>query len=429
MKKSLYIPILAAVALLFSSCEQEYTQSTNWGDWEIFRGYMQFSTAVSTSTRADKVLNMKGRDFGVIGYKYSGTTNWETAKAVTRPMTDFYNQQVFCDANGVCTYDVDITKNGNQLKQWEDDSRYAFFAYHPFKFEGSGITLSNSDVVGTPYLTYTYGWLEEANTGDPVIAYNDSRVFDLMTAEDINCDGSRNVALGFKHRLFAIEVLANNYNENEYEYEYEKDENGTILTDEHGNPIIKKDAEGNKVFAKDADGNKIILKDNSQSVSNLILSIKGLNRTSMEIPLLDSEVENNIKYTSGSVGEDNIVTFNISGRKVDIPAFDVIITEEDGSIRGGGYASSISKLGSANGSGYVMLIPQYGELEFALNWVWDKNDTEFNPENVSNTLKSTMEFEAGKLYQIIINFVGSGVTIALIEAGSWDTLNVPYTFE
>jgi hypothetical protein len=40
-----------------------------------------------------------------------------------------------------------------------------------------------------------------------------------------------------------------------------------------------------------------------------------------------------------------------------------------------------------------------------------------------------MEFKAGKLYQIIINFVGSGVTIALIEAGSWDTKDVPYTFE
>lgn len=428
MKKSLYISILMAVSALFSSCEQEYTSGTDWGDWEIFNGYMQFSTSVPT--RADKVVsNLRGRDFGVIGYQYSKTTNWGSAKVITKPMPDFYKQKVNCADNGVCEYDIDIAEPGNQLKQWDSDSRYAFFAYHPY--DGAGISLSSEENVSTPTLTYTYGWLADANSGTTIAAHSDNRIFDLMTAEDIDLDGSRNVALNFKHRLFAIEVLANNYNENEYEYEYETDEKGNILNDKYGNPIIKTDENGNKVFAKDKDGNKKITKNNTQAISDLVLRIKGLSRTSMTIPLQDSEVERGTTYTTGTVGgNDNTVAFNISNKKVEIPAFDVTITdEEDGTIRGGGYASSISKYGSENSTGYVMLIPQYGELNFSLNWTWEKNDAEFNTENVTNTLKSTMEFEAGKLYQIIINFVGSGVTIALIEAGSWDTKNVPYTFE
>jgi hypothetical protein len=40
-----------------------------------------------------------------------------------------------------------------------------------------------------------------------------------------------------------------------------------------------------------------------------------------------------------------------------------------------------------------------------------------------------MDFIAGKLYQIIINYVGDGITIALIEAGAWDYQDVYHTFE
>ena len=61
-------------------------------------------------------------------------------------------------------------------------------------------------------------------------------------------------------------------------------------------------------------------------------------------------------------------------------------------------------------------------MDFTVNWT----DA---PNNFEKTISTNMNFEAGKLYQIIINFVGDGITIALIEAGAWDYKSVTHTFE
>lgn len=449
MKKSFYILIFAILSSLLCSCEKE--PLTNGGEsyYPIFNGYMQFSTFVPT--RAEKVLDMKGRTFGVIGYQYSGTTDWNAAKALATPMKDFYNQEVECHDDGVCTYDIDKGTAENQLKQWESGSRYAFFAYHPY--EGSGISLSGKDAVGTPYLTYKYNWRDEANAGDRIDVHKRNDVFDLMTGEDINCDGSKKVALAFRHRLFGLEVLANNYNENVYVYEYETDADGNQILDDKGNPKVKVDADGDPIPAKDDNGNPIYAEweedvldangnptgekrkvsgDKRQRITDLVVKVGGLKYYEMSIPLLDSEVEDNIEYTTGQVGtyndNDNVyeVRFGISTREVVVPAFNQV--ERDGSKSGRGIPTSISKKGTPNSNGYVMLIPQKHEgtqkMKFTVSWTEASNFA-----SVHNSLDSSLEFEAGRLYQIIINFVGSGVTIALIEAGSWDTKDVPYTFE
>ena len=109
MRKFIYI--LFATALLATSCEKEQKHIVQDGELPIHRGYMQFSTGVST--RAQLVTDMKTQSFGVLGYKYSSTTNWSTAKPVTPPNT-FYNLEVSCAANGTCTYDAypsDPSKN------------------------------------------------------------------------------------------------------------------------------------------------------------------------------------------------------------------------------------------------------------------------------------------------------------------------------
>ena len=113
MKRYIILSFIAASALLFASCEQETQPTYPNGELPIFRGYMQFSTDVST--RADLATNMRGRNFGVFGYEYNTTTTWNYAKANTTPQT-FYNQKVECDSEGICTYDVDVTQGGNQFK-------------------------------------------------------------------------------------------------------------------------------------------------------------------------------------------------------------------------------------------------------------------------------------------------------------------------
>ena len=369
---------------------------------------MQFSTQVST--RGHLAETMRGKNFGVIGFRYSETSDWGTSKSTASPGTWFYNQKVECDDYGVCEYDPE--------QQW-GNYNYSFFAYHPYN--GAGISLSNPNAVDTPMLTYEYSWL---NTNGNISLYDsNSPSFDLMTAEDIDVDGtgSGTVSLEFNHRLFAFEVLANNYNENTYEYEL----------DANGDPVLDKD--GNKVFKLDANGNKIIVENARQKISSLTLTLEGLANTKMQIPLsmLNDEENEKIKYTKGDVGKR---TFKLSDETLIIPAFNETVERtfnDEKEVCGAGVATSISKYGSSNGS-YLFLIPQEGTtagVTGTLNWTELEYFVAGGGE-VSNTFNSTITFYPGVLYQIHINFVGDGITIALIEAGAWDSsAEVTHSFE
>lgn len=352
----------------------------NNGELPIFHGYMQFSTKVS-DTRAHLADNMKGKHFGVIGFKYATTTDWSTVKSTFTPGDWFFNVDVECDTNGTCSYDP--------MKQWENN-KYSFFAYHPYN--GSGITLSESTDVNTPMLTYTYSWF--GKTGDISLYDSSSPSFDLMTAEAIDVDGSGSgtVTLDFKHRMFAFEILANNYNEN---------------------------SEGTT--------------DAQQKISGLKLTLEGLKYTSMTIPLSMLDNENDkIEYIEGvGVGKR---TFKISDEQLTIPAFNETIERTfngETEVCGAGVETSISKYGSENG-GYLFLIPQEESNDGVTGTLtWNELDDFIKDGGeVTNTFNSTIAFEPGILYQIHINFVGDGITIALIEAGAWDAHpDVEHTFE
>ena len=363
------------------------------GKLPIHYGYMQFSTDVST--RAQLVTDMKGKSFGVLGYQYSPTTNWATAKPVTAPMTDFYNLEVSCADDGICSYDAFPTDDSKDLKEWEE-SNYSFFAYYPK--DGAGITRSEKTATNTPTLTYTYDWLNGSgkdwfkesystvNTKGEVVKLDVVRlyheevpVYDLMTAEavDVNGHGSGKVGLDFKHRMFALEVLANNYNEN---------------------------TEGTS--------------DAREFISGLVLTLKGLKHSSMTIPMSMQGGEKAPSYDGIEPGTRNFLISDPEEMVV-VPAFN-----ETYEGRGEGVPTSISKLGSKNG-GYLMLIPQTTGLEGTLYW---KELSNF-PGTVATNFTSSIEFKAGRLYQLYINYAGDGITIALIEAGAWDVFDVEHKFE
>ena len=414
MKRYSIFAIISTLTLLFTSCEQEPQPTWPDGELPIFNGYMQFSTEVST--RSDLATNMRGRDFGVLGYSYSYTSNWDTAKKLATPDI-FYNQEVSCSENGICSYDIDNNQaNGNQLVPWNATKWYTFFAYSPYN--GGGITLSKDDVVNTPYLTYNYAWLDEALSREEITAHGNNQMFDLMTAEAADADGSTNVGINFKHRLFAIEVLANNYNESAFEMEQKIDENGNPVVDNAGKPVmvVKRDSDGKPILLLDGEGKPV--NDQSKKISGMTLTIKGLTHTSMTIPLSMRSGEKEIEYTSSDELKDKAVEFNIQNQEVTIPAFND--PQPDG--RGEGVATSISKFGCVNNDGYLMFIPQNEALSFTVDWPEA-------PDDFKETIDSSINFEAGKLYQIIINFVGSGITIALIEAGAWDYQTVIHRFE
>lgn len=413
MKRCKIFSFIAASVLLLASCEQEPQPTYPNRELPIFNGYMQFSTEVST--RADLATNMRGRNFGVLGYSYSYTTDWDAAKKLAVPDT-FYDQEVTCGSNGICSYDISAD-DGKQLKLWNATKWYTFFAYSPY--QGAGISLSDATKEGTPYLTYEYAWKAQAEAGGDINVFDNNEMFDLMTAEHIDADGSTSVGLNFKHRLFAIEVLANNYNESAFVMEQKIDENGNPVM------VVKRDSDGKPILETNTDGTPV--NDQTKSIQGLTLTVQGLTHTSMTIPLsMRSEEMENIKYYP--VGndatyplKDKNVMFNVQNQGATIPAFND--PQPDG--RGGGVATSISKMGNKNSDGYLMFIPQDGHvLVFSVKWT-DALNNEYEKTITSNITK----FDAGKLYQIIINFVGDGITIALIEAGAWDYRTVTHRFE
>ena len=139
----------------------------------------------------------------------------------------------------------------------------------------------------------------------------------------------------------------------------------------------------------------------------------------MTIPLSMQGDEADPVYGGTAPGTRSFLITDPYKGGIEIPAFNEVT--EDG--RGAGVATSVSKLGGRNNNaGYLMLIPQSQSLDFTVNWT-------NAPSNFERTINTNMDFEAGKLYQIIINFVGSGITIALIEAGAWDYQVVKHTFE
>lgn len=460
MKKG-YIYILLGTIFCTLSCDNQDTSDIFADPWEHFAGYMQFYTGVNNGisiTRGELVDQMRkeGRSFGVRGYMYDNTTSWDVYKngSLAKPNlfdAKEHNLQVSC-SGGMWTYDSDATLDGVNDKPWDATKKYTFYAYHPYN--GKGITLSNASLVGVPYFDYTYGWRGSNNVTVP----GNENIIDLMTANatDVSGQSGKSIGFDFDHRLFAIEVLANNYNENYFKaidkedntfgFEYQIDGSGNLygIKDYAEYNEIKRDGiigSYNGEFGyyflpgsstpvvervvKNADGTEttVYRRWSRKEISNLKITLKGLKHTSTRMyfnPAEGDDVPNN--QPPGDV------TFQITNQEVGIPAFDDVLDAGTEFERGGGVATSVSYWGSQAHDGYLMLIPQ-GSAPITCVLEWDERLKDTTGDNTQNQITTSVNFEAGRLYQVIINYIGESITIALIEAGKWTPHSVNYTFE
>lgn len=182
--------LFAAVALLgFVACEDEIGQGTeNPPIYIPENGYIFFDSEVKT--RGTLIENTLPYDFGVVGYKYSGT-NWTGYKAKAKP-------NVFVD-NGTPMDNETVVWDGTShnyepLVEWTEDT-YAFFAYYP-----ATMPVSGKDYEGTPYLTYN------VDRNDP------TKLVDVMTSSVIGTSAAvKSVSFHMKHRLSAVSLYARSY--------------------------------------------------------------------------------------------------------------------------------------------------------------------------------------------------------------------------
>lgn len=365
------------IAVAFASCEKPSVESST--DIELIpaAGYIRFSTGVAT--KAPIIENLRGKSFGVLGYSYGFNSNWDIARPLATPEL-FYDLTVVCAAeNGVCTYDMNnLPEDGNQLQPWNLAKKYSFFSYYPMSSSDNGISISGQNAVNMPTVTYSLP-LKSQTSGE----VDPDDLQDLMTASAIDMTaGVGLVGFTFQHRLFCIEVLAQNFNTE------------NIIENEDGTTT-----------SIDAD----------EYISNLKLTIDNLAYQEITVPMMKGDELTQSTVVANSYGA---VDFRLleSSEEVKVPSHD----------EGAGVVS----LSGTDGSKIVMLVPQdasdtkmTGSLSFNLK---NSVGTEVT---VTRNFESDINFQEGKKYTIVISFTGETIVIALAESGAWEPYPVNYEFE
>lgn len=209
MKKVSNIISLALVFASLCSCEVKPLEQPQ-PDVDGPSDYLPIEFGVNISTRAQIVAGGEGatlEELGVIGYQYANQagSNWNTAKATTRP-------NVFTDHPQTLTlngnyYDVmDKDTGGPKLYYWTGN-KYAFFAVCPLG--NSNVVISGDELPDTPYVTYK---LDKSSVDGMADVMTSSRT-DLTAS-------SRYVTFNMIHRLSAVDVDVCNI----YEYSYKVDD-------------------------------------------------------------------------------------------------------------------------------------------------------------------------------------------------------------
>ena len=187
-----------SVILMMTACNKSESSPVQ----EEFGAYIFFSQRVQTKAELITTASMNGKTFGVVGYKYANTTDWNAVKATATP-TVFASvpQPVTCSEGGYGTY--------SPLQGWSNTQKYAFFAYYP-----TNATLVNT--TGVPVVKYTLA--EDDSATDANEMYQS--MADVMTATprtDLywNSASANNVANGevtfsFAHRLSSVGVKIKN---------------------------------------------------------------------------------------------------------------------------------------------------------------------------------------------------------------------------
>ena len=371
-----YIQHIILLSLLIVICACSGDDSDNGIEIKVpTAGYIHFGTESKTTRASNIVEDMTGKDFDVIAFQYSYSSDWNTFKATGTPASSKFPfpTHVTHSTNSLWTYDASSTNNGQALVEWDNASKYAFFAYYPQSGTGSCIqTATTRNTAGTPAITYTV-----PSSTDPS-ALKDVMIASMMDVTN-NSDGT--VYFFFRHCLSCITIEARNLDEVENSDDHSKDQTISdlklyITSDLWGSLTIPLD-----YTIEQTPGNK--------TSTTKEYSIFG-SSTTVNVPAL---VKGNSLQTVPVSGDNNIFIIPQTAAK-------------NGHLKG--YLSftdknAEKKIGKENVTGYT----------YDSNLVFDAN----------------RDFEAGHKYSLIINFANGQISIAIIDTNDWTDVNQTITFE
>lgn len=377
--------------IIFVSCQKNNYDSTN----PVYSegGLISFSTKVET--KAPIIESLKGRNFGVYGFKYSANTDWSTAKTKATPNT-FMNQFVTCSTSGACSYEyTPIIVDGNNINadlileskklEWELSRRYSFFAYFPYDGESNSCIVSSGltyqDKNEEPQPNYEVPYIEYTMPAVGDDGYIDgSELLDIMTAKKIDhtVSNGTEVRFSFNHRLFCIDLYGHN-------------------------------------FVEDV------------TISNLSVTISGIRYNKSKIYLdkdrkvydesLKQEVPASSEPSTANNWDPNSqIKFKLLGQNESVD-----ITKDE---------SSKSIIDNK-----IMLIPQDSSKGKGLTFTiqFDKT-TIVGEESVTKTVTVSSEefninFQEGVKYDLTLNFISDSVTLIDVTTSDWENKDVNHTFQ
>jgi hypothetical protein len=363
MRRFSYIFILFAA--LFCGCNDNTIDPS--GDEQIVvptKPYIYLDAAVSTRGTLVEGTTLPD-NFGVYGFTYAFNNDWDTYKVTAKP-------NVFATAPQHVTYSNGSYKY-NPIKEW-DGGKYTFFAFYP-----SDLNVSDGNVEGTPYLTYSPNF---NNVGNHI---------DVMTAmfEDTSLSSSPYVYFDFYHRLSAVDVVAMNF----YEHNYQGD-------------------------------------DDTMVSEKIVIELVGL-----------SLAFENVQYKTAKIYMDKRIpserTLADAGTN---PSYS-IYTEGSGYALAIDYNtdSTLKPVTSFLGKSMIFIPQENNDLTVTTNisyrkrrpngeYLIDETDNN-NVFTVTKTTPFNQPLKEGSRYFLQMSFTSSAVSISIITSDEWDDIEVDYEFE
>ncbi|MBO5855750.1 MAG: hypothetical protein J6Q62_03720 [Alistipes sp.] len=363
MRRFSYIFIL--FASLFCACNDNTIDPS--GDEQIVvptKPYIYLDAAVSTRGTLVEGTTLPD-NFGVYGFTYAFNNDWDTYKVTAKP-------NVFATAPQHVTYSNGSYKY-NPIKEW-DGGKYTFFAFYP-----SDLNVSDGNVEGTPYLTYSPNF---NNVGNHI---------DVMTAmfEDTSLSSSPYVYFDFYHRLSAVDVVAMNF----YEHNYQGD-NDTMVSEKIVIELVGLSLAFENVQYKTA---KIYM--DKRIPSERTLADAGTNPS---YPI----------YTEGS-GYALAIDYNTDSTLKPITAF---------------LGKSMIFIPQENNDLTVTTNISYRKRRPNGEYLIDETDNN-NVFTVTKTTPFNQPLKEGSRYFLQMTFTSSAVSISIITSDEWDDIEVDYEFE
>lgn len=363
MRRFSYIFIL--FASLFCACNDSTIDPS--GDEQIVvptKPYIYLDAAVSTRGTLVEGTTLPD-NFGVYGFTYAFNNDWDTYKVTAKP-------NVFATAPQHVTYSNGSYKY-NPIKEW-DGGKYTFFAFYP-----SDLNVSDGNVEGTPYLTYSPNF---NNVGNHI---------DVMTAmfEDTSLSSSPYVYFDFYHRLSAVDVVAMNF----YEHNYQGD-NDTMVSEKIVIELVGLSLAFENVQYKTA---KIYM--DKRIPSERTLADAGTN-PSYSI------------YTEGS-GYALAIDYNTDSTLKPVTSF---------------LGKSMIFIPQENNDLTVTTNISYRKRRPNGEYLIDETDNN-NVFTVTKTTPFNQPLKEGCRYYLQMSFTSSAVSISIITSDEWDDIEVDYEFE